>query len=387
MRVESVDLIYVAMPDVLPIGDGSQDALLVRVRAGGCEGWGQCEASPLACIAAYVTPLSHSACRPVGDAVLGAPIDGPADIAAITRRVRTESFDLLQAPHMLSGVDIALWDLLGRREGAPVWALLGAKRAYPKVAYASALFGSSPEQTEAIARRIRSQGFRAAKFGWGPYGTSAPVDRALVMAARDGLGPEVRLLIDAGTIFVTDVEAARARLDALIEARVEFFEEPFTTHALSAYRRLAAMAAVPLAAGEGSHDPEMAANLIEHDVRVIQIDAGRVGGITAAAEVATRARERSIRFVNHTFTTRLSLSASLQAMAGIEQFDLCEYPLEPSEMATAITDDVFGVNAAGLIEFPDAPGLGVSMNAAAVERYRVPVEITVGGRRLTGGSP
>ena len=71
MRIEAVDFFYLSMPEVLDIGDGSQDALLVRVQAGPYVGWGECEASPLVSIASFVTPMSHSACKPVRDSRYG----------------------------------------------------------------------------------------------------------------------------------------------------------------------------------------------------------------------------------------------------------------------------------------------------------------------------
>jgi L-alanine-DL-glutamate epimerase-like enolase superfamily enzyme len=130
--IESVDFFYLSMPDVLDIGDGSQDALLVRVRSDEWEGWGECEASPLTSIAAWCCPRSHSACKPVCDSVLGQPLRDANDIANIGRLVREQSFDLLQADHTFSGVDIALWDLLGHKFETPVWRLLGYKHSYPK---------------------------------------------------------------------------------------------------------------------------------------------------------------------------------------------------------------------------------------------------------------
>src|SRR5437868_8467371 len=114
MKIESVDFFYLAIPQVKDIGDGSQDALLVRVRAGQYEGWGECEAAPLASIAAYICPMSHSACKPVWMSVLGQPLNDIADIARINQWVRRNSFDLLQADHTLSGIDVALWDLMGK---------------------------------------------------------------------------------------------------------------------------------------------------------------------------------------------------------------------------------------------------------------------------------
>src|SRR4051812_38608995 len=98
------------MPEILDIGDGSQDALLVRICAGGYEGWGECEASPLTSIASYVCPMSHSACKPLRYSLEGRSLDSLEDIRRINRLVHENSADLLQADHTLSGIDIALHD-------------------------------------------------------------------------------------------------------------------------------------------------------------------------------------------------------------------------------------------------------------------------------------
>ena len=148
MKIESVDFFYLSMPQVLDVGDGSQDALLVRVRgSGGHVGWGECEASPLVSIASLVCPMSHSACKPVQDSVLGQKVETPDDIRRIGDLVRANSLDLLQADHTLSGIDVALWDLLARKCEVPAYELLGYDRAYPKTPYASQLFGNTPAET------------------------------------------------------------------------------------------------------------------------------------------------------------------------------------------------------------------------------------------------
>src|SRR5947199_7838963 len=105
MKIETVDFFYLSMPQVTAEADGSQDALLVRVAAGGHVGWGECEASPLVSIAGFVCPMSHGVCRPVGASVLGQALDGPHDIGRIGAQVAYDSMDLLQAPHTFSGVE------------------------------------------------------------------------------------------------------------------------------------------------------------------------------------------------------------------------------------------------------------------------------------------
>ncbi|MFB3788919.1 MAG: mandelate racemase/muconate lactonizing enzyme family protein [bacterium] len=383
MKIESVDFFYLAMPEIRDIGDGSQDALLVRVQAGGFTGWGECEAAPLVSIAAWNCPMSHSACKPVSASVLGQKLEDPNDIRRINARIRENSFDLLQADHTLSGVDIALWDLLAKKAGEPVYRLLGYPKAFPKIAYASQLFGGSPSETYAKARRVRQEGFRAAKFGWGSYGRgTVAADAEQVCAAREGLGGEGILLVDAGTVWGADLEAALRRLPSLREARALWLEEPFVSGALPSYRRLAeASGDVQLAGGEGCHDFHQARNMIDYaGLKYIQIDTGRAGGITTAKEIADYASQREVTYVNHTFTTHLALSASLQPYAGLEQHELCEYPTEPSSLALELTLSPILPDANGGIVLPERPGLGIEPDPKAIRKYVVETEIRVGGK-------
>jgi L-alanine-DL-glutamate epimerase-like enolase superfamily enzyme len=385
MIIESVDAFYLSMPQILDIGDGSQDTLLVRVTAGGFTGWGECEASPLASIASLVCPMSHGACKPVQVSVLGQELGGVEDIARIGDLVRENSLDLLQADHTLSGIDVAMWDLLGKARGVPVYELLGYRRAFPKTPYASVLFGQTPQETLEMARHMRLLGYRAGKFGWGAFGRGdLQTDVDQVVAAREGLGEDGILLIDAGTVWVDDVERASRRLPVLQDCSVTWLEEPFVSGALDAYSKLAATSGtVRLAGGEGSHNYHMAAHMIDHGrVGYIQIDAGRVGGITAAKQVADYAQAKGVTYVNHTFTSHLALSASLQAYAGVECDHLCEYPIALKPLAAELTQEHLLPDSAGQIRLPDAPGLGVTPSPEAIKQYLVDVEIRVGGKML-----
>lgn len=385
MRIEAIDFFYLSMPEVLDIGDGSQDALLVRVVAGDQIGWGECEAAPLPSIAGLICPMSHSACKPVQTSVLGQTLDKVEDITRIGNLVRANSLDLLQADHILSGIDMALWDLLGKRYAAPVYALLGYKTVFPKTPYASMLFGDTPQETLAKGRSARALGYRAAKFGWGPIGLgTAGEDADQFMAAREGLGEDGVLLIDIGTVWKDDVAAASQRIPALQACRATWLEEPFVSGALDAYRQLAAMSGeVKLAGGEGSHNYYMAQQMIDYaGIGYVQIDAGRIGGISVSKEVADYAQAKGVTYVNHTFTSHLALSASLQPYAGIRNDVICEYPVEPKALALAITHNHILPDANGQVHTPEAPGLGMVVNTTGLQPYLVDVEIRVQGKTL-----
>jgi L-alanine-DL-glutamate epimerase-like enolase superfamily enzyme len=383
LTIDAVDLFYLSMPQVRDVGDGSQDALLVRVQAGKHVGWGECEASPLVSIASFVCPMSHSACKPVRDSVLGQRLAGVDDIRRIGNLVRENSLDLLQADHTLSGIDMALWDLWGKVVDEPVYRLLGYATAYAKTPYASMLFGDDPQETLVKGRKVRELGYRAAKFGWGPFGKgSSDVDRDHLMAAREGLGPDAILLVDVGTVWGDDVESALLRLPALEESGARWLEEPFVSGALNAYRTLAERSPmVKMAGGEGAHNFYMAQQMIDYaGLGYIQIDAGRIGGITIAKQVADYAAARGVTYVNHTFTTHLALSASIQPYAGLADHVICEYPVEASSLAMELTKEHLLPDQNGEIHLLDRPGLGLEPDPEAIRRYLVDVEIRVQGK-------
>ena len=200
--------------------------------------------------------MSHSACKPVRDSVVGQRLDDVGDIGRIGDLVREKQpLDLLQADHTLSGIDMALWDLMGKRLAEPVYRLLGYDRAYPKTPYASQLFGDTPQETLAKGRMVREQGYRASKFGWGPFGAAtAQEDADQLHAAREGLGEDGILLVDAGTVWRDDLDRAAQCVPALQEVGATWLEEPFVSGALTEYKALAAMCGdVKLAGGEGAH--------------------------------------------------------------------------------------------------------------------------------------
>jgi L-alanine-DL-glutamate epimerase-like enolase superfamily enzyme len=385
MKIESIDFFYLSMPEVLDIGDGSQDALLVRIRAGGLEGWGECEASPLTGIASYVCPMSHSSCKPLKYSLEGMNIDSVEDIHSISLAVHKNSFDLLQADHTLSGIDIALWDILGKKLNEPVYKLLGYKKAYPKLPYASQLFGDTPGETFEKAKKTKASGFKAVKFGWGQFGKSGvDTDIAHLLAAREGVGHTTWLMIDAGTAWNDAITIAQERLAPLKKISAYWLEEPFSNMALDSYKTLSvSQPFVALAGGEGCNNFVQAQAMIQYaGLTFIQVDAGRIGGITVAKRVADLAQRTNVTYVNHTFTSHLALSASLQPFAGIEKDIISEYPVELKSLAQDITQIKIVPDHDGYISVPDQPGLGITVDSQSLKKYLVDVEISVNGKTI-----
>jgi len=386
MIIAAVDAFPLAMPTIAEVSDGTQDTLVVRVRTDeGVEGWGECDASPLVSLAVYCCPMSHSNIISIRDTLVGERLDSPDDIRRLHRKARRQGLDIEQIDHAYSGADIALWDALGKRLGLPVWRLLGDEAAYPKLPYASVLFGDTPDETRRVAARLRNAGFRAAKFGWGPMGRYGEgFDRDLVAAARAGMGDENEIMIDAGVVWGADDETAYHRACLFAPYRPTWLEEPLSPDAIDEYGRLTARRPpVPIAAGEGSNRVRAAADLIQNGgVSFVQIDVGRIGGITAAREVVALAKRRGATYVNHTFKSHLSIAASLHVFAGVAEFRYLEYPAAASDLARRLVKNPLAVGSDGLVRLHDAPGLGVEVDPGVVRAYLQPTRIEMGGKVL-----
>jgi L-alanine-DL-glutamate epimerase-like enolase superfamily enzyme len=127
----------------------------------------------------------------------------------------------------------------------------------------------------------------------------------------------------------------------------------------------------------------MAQHLIDFGrVGYIQVDCGRIGGIGPAKRVADYAASTKVAFVNHTFTSHLALSASLQPYAGLRSDEICEYPFAPKSLARDLTSNHLERDHEGCVTVPDAPGLGIDIDANAARHYLVDVEIKVKGNLL-----
>ena len=387
MKITAIDPFYLRMPDITTAADGTQDTLLVRIRTDtGLEGWGECDASPLVSLAVYCCPMSHGNIMNIRTSLIGETLEGPDDVIRLSEKTLRNGLDIQQIEHAYSGAEIALWDLVGQKLEKPIYRLLAemsgtSDTPYPKLPYASVLFGDTPEETYHIAAELRQQGYRAAKFGWGPMGKFGEEnDIALVRAAREGMGTEARIMIDAGVVWGTDYETAYRRAEVFAQFSPTWLEEPLAPDAVDAYGALTQKnPSVPIAAGEGSNTYRMAADIITHGgIQFVQIDAGRIGGIMPSFRVRQLAERCGIQYVNHTFKSHLSLAAALHVFATNPDFNLLEYPAAGSELSQRLVADPLRVESDGMVRVKDLPGLGVRVDTAAIREYLAPVRIEVG---------
>src|SRR2546425_4214131 len=173
MKITHVEPIHLRLPDVNERCDGSQETLVVKVHTdAGIVGVGEVDSSSLVAKAIIEAPLSHKICRGLAECVLG---QDPFEIDRLIHRMYEGSIFFGRqgaAIQAMSGIEIALWDIVGKAVGRPVYQLLGGGFKKTFRAYASILFGDTPKETQSTACRLASQGYRAVKFGWGPMGQS-----------------------------------------------------------------------------------------------------------------------------------------------------------------------------------------------------------------------
>ena len=202
----------------------------------------------------------------------------------------------------ISAVDIALWDILGKSTGQPVFRLLGG-RTKPKIpVYASRLYSQNLEDLAAEASRYKEEGYRAMKlrFGWGPMDGAAGMERnlELLRTVREAIGYEIDLMADAYMGWTLDY--ARRMLPLVEPYRLRWLEEPVIPDDINGYAALKAMGRVPIAGGEHEFTIYGFRELLDAKaVDYIQFDTNRVGGITQARKIAAMAEAHSVPVIPH----------------------------------------------------------------------------------------
>jgi L-rhamnonate dehydratase len=274
----------------------------------------------------------------------------------------------------ISAVDIALWDILGKAAGQPVFKLLGGRTKAKIPVYASRLYSQPPDALAAEAEAYKKQGYRAMKlrFGWGPVDGAAGMQRnvELVRTVRETVGYEIDLMADAYMGWTLDY--ARRMIPLLEPYGLRWLEEPVIPDDIAGYAALKALGRIPIAGGEHEFTSYGFRDLLEaRAVDYIQFDTNRVGGITQARKVAALAESFSVPVVPHAGQMHNFHVVMASYNSPIAEF----FPMVDVEIGNELFWYIFeGEPKAenGFIDLrDDVPGLGLKIREDALVNFRV----------------
>jgi len=281
--------------------------------------------------------------------------------------------------HAISAIDIALWDILGQVCGQPVGRLLGGCYRDRIKPYGSILF-DEPAQLRDRLQEVVAQGFRAIKLGWRPFGRrDRATDELLVKTARETVGAEVELMVDAGgseQFWPHSYKWAWETARMLADYQIVWFEEPLPPDDIEGYITLRRQSPVPIATGEVLTRRQHFIPWIEKGaVDIIQPDCTKVGGLSEARRIGWYAYDHNILMVNHGWNTAIGLAADLHLAAAMPTARWVEY-LVGSPYIDGIMAEPFQLDADGMLAIPQSPGLGIQLDedklracASAIDGY------------------
>ena len=223
-------------------------------------------------------------------------------------------------------------------------------------------------RTSQIARRWRDYGYRAIKFGWEPMGQNEKLDIELVAGARQGIGDDGTLLIDAGCVW--DARTALQRAHAFAEFKIGWLEEALHPDDYEGYAWLRDRSPVPIAGGEEECGRQSFAPLIDRRaLDIYQVDLSR-NGFTDSAYIRQRVEEIGARLCNHCYTSPVTAAASLHWLSTCRDAFLFEDCVEDSPLRHELTHEKIQASD-GWITIPDRPGLGVTLDEDFVRRHLI----------------
>ncbi|MDH6283915.1 D-galactarolactone cycloisomerase [Rhodococcus sp. LBL1] len=274
--------------------------------------------------------------------------------------------------HTISGIDTALWDLLGKSTSQPIGRLMGGRYRDRVRPYASLLMEEPGRLADRLSA-LKEQGWTAFKIGWGPFGrVSDRLDEDIVHAAREAIGDDAMLMVDAGgsdSNWRNDLKWALRTTRMLANYNVSWFEEPLSPDALSDYVELRRAAPVHISGGEvftrrQSFRPWIEAGAFD----IVQPDVTKVGGLSEQRRIGWMAQDRGIRLIPHGWNTAVGLAADLQLASALADTDLVEY-IAGSAYVDDICTKSWTLDSDGMLEIPSGPGLGIELDPDALGRY------------------
>ncbi len=274
--------------------------------------------------------------------------------------------------HTISGIDIALWDILGKVTGQPVARLLGGIYRDKVRPYASLLM-EHPDVLRERLEEIKARHFKAFKIGWGLFGrTDDPkMDERIIKTARETIGEDCFLMVDAGgsdAYWPHGYKWALTKSEMLTDYGVTWFEEPLRPDDLEEFVLLRRNAKVPIAGGETLTRRQSFKGFLERGAfDIVQPDVTKVGGISEQRRIVWMAQDYGVRYVGHSWNTAVGLATDLQLAAAFSDVPFVEY-IYGSPYVDDIIKGGWQLDAEGYLKIPQRPGLGIELDEEAVAR-------------------
>jgi L-rhamnonate dehydratase len=368
MKITDVKAIVLRLPEISSAADGTQDDLIIIVETDeGITGYGEVDTAPLVGRAVIDSYMSHGTCFGLREVVVGSD---PFDYEQIWNEMWKKTYYYGRfgpVVHVMSGIDMAIWDIMGKATGKPVHKLLGGSYTDRVRPYASALMPETEGEVTRMVEEYAGLGFPAIKLGWGPLGYNAGKDLKLIMAARKAAPEKMELMIDIGKRYVLKQAMWLAR--ELEQMDIYWLEEPLPAEDYVGYRILTESTTIKIATGEEESGRQAFSRLLrESHVDIIQPDISRCGGLTEVKKIAATAADNNVMLVPHAFKTGILVAASIHLIASLPHLPFLEFSVTESGIRKYILEEPFVQND-GYIKVPDSPGLGIKLNNDALERF------------------
>ena len=271
----------------------------------------------------------------------------------------------------ISAIDIALWDIMGKFYQQPIHILLGGKWRDKVRAYASTLFRPTPESMREATKKYLDQGFTAIKFGWGVFGKDPNMDVRLVEAARQQMGSQNDLLVDTGWFIERTPKQAIQVIHSIEPFKPFFVEEILHPEDYDGYAQVASSVETLIACGEQEATEWGFQQLIERGrLDVLQPDLTRCGGFTTARKIVHMAERANRLVIPHSWSSDLLTAASLHLVAFQRRAAFVEFSTSQGPLSRLLVKEPLRMED-GFVRIPEGPGLGVEVNDAVVNEYRV----------------
>ena len=374
MKITDIQAIHLRVEDPnIGLFDGSYDDCVIRVETDeGVTGIGEVETLADAVQAIVYARPAHSKAWGLRELLIGKDPSHPEELWDLMYDSTCYVGRRGLMMHAIGGVDIALWDVAGQVRGVPVHELLGGARrdrieAYGTIYPMARTEAGVKQQVEDALGRLRLHHVKFAADPW--WMDDLDLTHRLLRAARQVLG-NGSLIVDAALSYKTAEEGLKL-VPILKDVKVLFLEAPLPLDDVAGHARMA-QAGIPLGVGDLglTHADEFIEAMDRGGASICQPDITSVGGFTGILKVAEAARKRGKRVITHGYKTNIEIAANLHFLANHHEAELLEYSTSKSPLRWETTEESIVVDADGMVEVPMTPGLGVHLNAAAIERYR-----------------